>query len=225
MIYKFNASLFRILSQVLNVTKRDIAKAAEVYPSAVNYWTEDLPLSKLIKICDHFRIPISYFICPENEMTISINISDFICPAKDYRPTLSSLSTLYDKLIDIAPLSIRQVAKLLDVNPQTVINYWKNGTIDKISTKMFLNIINSSYIYPGSLISCPNRPITLIPTFQPLSSYNPYAILKSLPTTTKSYTTLKKENETLNLKVKNLEERIRELEDHIYYSIPKASEP
>lgn len=230
MMYQFNASLFRILPQVLNVTKRDIAKAADVYPSSINYWgkAEDVPLAKLIAICNHFRIPISYFICPQEETSISISLANFIIDTKDFTPITSTIDTLFDRLTSITPLSIRQVANILGINPQTVINYWKENGTDKMTVRFFVKIINHSHINPNEFVSCHNRPISVLPDYYTLDSINLQSFivsnLTSLPSHNISTLQLQKENEALNYKVKNLEQRLQELEDLMRYRPMYAAE-
>lgn len=238
MKYCYNASLFRILSQVLNVTKRDIAKAADANPPSINYWgrEEDLPLAKLVAICNHFHIPISHFICPQDELSISIALSAFTIPASDYKPSILSIDTLSDRINEVSPMSIRQLARLLNINPQTAINYWsKGGSTEKITVQFFVNIINHSHIYPGELITSDNKPFTLLPDYHTIDSLaNPltlsnntsvFALKRENKDLSRKVTSLEKENEVLNRKVKNFETRISELEEFMQSRISLASEP
>lgn len=199
MHYKFNSNLLKHIHEVLGLNIEDVANAIEVKKSTFcnrKNLRRDFPLSDLIKLCNKFRLPISYFF-------IQYDVED-VCllePNSRWDKIEFSHMEFGDRLS-----SGKRMQECFDAADVSLCYFYSNLRSEEtgIWTGKYLEICNMNNIYPGDYVIDNNRKIPILEGFQPM----PISLKQRLDIANKRIRELQKANFQLQTRINKLKKQI-----------------
>lgn len=160
--YKFNYQLLQKLTDIVPMSQREFEMRTGFKYAQIYYWLRihDIPLDKLITICDTFHIPISHFIVLASEdITISDKANDYI--KKNYKPIRYDFTLANTDLTIGERMTVREICKLMQCSTKTYCKIYSTNNIHNTMLTLILRMISRADLYLGDYIIDENRPIPL----------------------------------------------------------------
>lgn len=200
-MYTYNDKLLDNLSEELGLQYKDMAKELGVPLITLASWRKrkNLKVSKLVDLCNVFRISISSFICEEG------NEPQHIIRTKNFQPIEFRFHDMGNDLSVGKSRTIEETVAALDVG---LISFyrWFRYEHSVIMLDDFLKLCNQNLIYPGDYIVDYNCNIPklegFIPHYQTLS--------EKLDIAHQRIQDLKKKNRILLAKIEKIESMLKD---------------
>lgn len=162
--YVFNSELFSTLAVRLGIKRKMILQTLSIPPSTWDKWKEikDVPVFRLVEICNLLRIPISWFITYEGyqKQESFMPMCEENWTPIEYKPILLADWLLYGK-----GLSVDEACSEIGCYPSFFYKHFRPHGQGALSISRFLTICNRLKVWPGTWLINHNDRIVLIPGY------------------------------------------------------------
>ena len=165
--FRFNWQLLNKLTEILHITQKEFADKTGFKYAQVYYWVSihDIPLGKLITICNTFQIPISHFIVSYNEKSIIGNASNYVVK-KNFKIISFDFALANTDLTIAKRMTVREICKLAKCSARTYCHVFSKNDIANTMLSTVMRIVGVTGLFLGDYIIDENRPLLLPDSMQ-----------------------------------------------------------
>lgn len=163
-MYKFNSTLFRRLYLILRIRRRDLIETIGTTPTTFDYWykTADLPIDKLIEICNKYHIPVSHFVVVGDDAINSVcqQTKEHYVIDEPWEDITLNLGKMGDLLLSKG--KVHEVCDIIGCSTAMFYKYFrcKSGQTP-LRICQFIKYVNKAQLYAGDFLVDNNRPIVV----------------------------------------------------------------
>lgn len=203
--YTFNVQLFRNINLSLQRKYKEIAASCGFPETSFKYWRHDgdIRVSKLVTICNTFKIPVSDFVCTEQEQQQRTE------PLKDFTPIEWRIDNLGDDLVGCN--SINETIDRLDIPLVNFYRRFRNNGDSILTIREYLEICNKHNIYPGDYLVDFNKNIIVLQGFSPKHE----SVSEQIKKLRKRNKELENKNKVLQGRLKNKEAELESVSEQM----------
>lgn len=204
-----NYQLLRNFTTILGLAVEELKDKVGIKQSSWYYYYDikDIPLSKLIDICNAYHVPISYFIIP-SDSTVVINTKDEYIHKKGWKDITYDFTLANTDLTIKERKTVRDICTLMGCSSKTYCKIFPKNNISRVMTNQVLRLMNNTDLYIGDYIKDRNRPIEMLSGMKQREDLD-YEYLLSAQQTSKYYEQMIKNYQS---RLKRYNSRLKELQ-------------
>lgn len=212
--YKLNYPLLRDFMQIMGLTHKKFQETTGFRYSLMYYWVavHDIPINRLVSLCNSFRVPISHFIIPETE-TVELHDKDYyVVPAKEYKPVDYNFSLVSIDLTVRRRMTVREICAYVNCSSRTYTKIFTKNMVGNVMLNNILKLTNQTDLFIGDYIFDRNRPFA---TPSEREEQTAPSIEAELLTVQKTCKKLDHQLRIYKTLLKNSKEKIAELQNQV----------
>lgn len=160
-MYIFNAPLLREVRKLFDIRQPEVLEAVGVPRSSWYHWLQsgDLPLLKLITLCNHLHVPVSHFVIPEESPSLILSVSDYVHSGR-WSSIYFDSQAMGDALTLGCHRTVVEASSSIGMSHATFYRYFRPySQPHTLFVCEFLRVCNEQRLYPGLFLIDLNREI------------------------------------------------------------------
>ena len=213
--YYFNEKLFRQLTEALDTSVKNLSKSADVSQQCWRRWRTngDIPIRALIRVCDEYQMPISHFVCIEEDPTLMMGRRHYSLTEGGYEPPQFKHLEWGDEVTTMCSRPVITLCSLCHCSATTFYDNFRreNGYSDYLMMGQWIEYCNKTQVYPLDFFTGKHRDVPVLEGYSRISDTSEQK--------DRLYSKRNKEIAAKNMRLQNLlykqNERIQEMEREI----------
>ena len=210
--YYFNEKLFRQLTEVLDTSVKNLSKSAGVAQQCWRRWRTngDIPIRSLIRVCDEYQMPISHFVCIDEDPSLMMGRRHYSLTEGGYEHPQFKHLEWGDEVTTVCSRPVITLCSLCHFSANTFYENFrrKDGYSDYLMMGQWIEYCNKTQVYPLDFFTGKHRDVPVLEGYSRISDSDEQKELL--------YFKRNKEIAAKNMRLQNLlnkqNERLKEME-------------